>query len=220
MVASDKIARRTGRRLTRSHMSVFMTLVVAVFALWFIGLMVFAAQIPTEVADPETPTDAIVVLTGGSGRLETGFTLLAERRARKLFVSGVYRGIDVEQLLQMSRRNPDELSCCVSLGYAAESTAGNAAESAAWIAGENFRSVRLVTANYHMPRSLLEFRHLMPDVEFIPNAVFPEHFKRNHWWAWPGSAALVVNEYTKFLLAWARHRAGDVFGPNIEVATR
>lgn len=205
-------SRRTGtgraRQWGRAGLGVLVVLIIA----WFGGLVAFASEIPDSVADTETETDAIVVLTGGSGRLETGFELLAERRAAKLFVSGVYRGVDVASLLQLSQRNPDELICCVSLGYAAESTSGNARETAAWIAEQGYTSLRLVTANYHMPRSILEFSHAMPDIRIIPHAVFPANFKSEHWWMWPGSASLVVGEYTKFLAAWVRHRVEAVIG--------
>jgi uncharacterized SAM-binding protein YcdF (DUF218 family) len=70
----------------------------------------------------------------------------------------------------------------------------------------------LVTANYHMPRSILEFSRAMPNVTIIPNAVFPVNFKRENWWMWPGSASLVIGEYTKFLLAWIRHRGEWLIG--------
>ena len=200
---------RTGARSTYRWGRIVLTAAIVLVVAWLGGLMAFAADIPDTVADPDTKTDAIVVLTGGSGRLETGFELLAERRAAKLFVSGVYRGVDVASLLHMSQRNPSELICCVSLGYVAESTAGNARETASWIAKEGYTSLRLVTANYHMPRSILEFSHAMPNTKIIPHAVFPPNFKSEHWWLWPGSASLVIGEYTKFLAAWLRHRAEE-----------
>ena len=202
--------RRTGTRSARPWGRVGLAILVILVIAWFGGLVAFAAEIPDAVTDPETETDAIVVLTGGSGRLETGFELLAERRAAKLFVSGVYRGVDVASLLHMSQRNPSELICCVSLGYVAESTAGNARETASWIAKEGYTSLRLVTANYHMPRSILEFSHAMPNTKIIPHAVFPPNFKSDDWWMWPGSTSLVIGEYSKFLVAWIRQRAEDV----------
>jgi uncharacterized SAM-binding protein YcdF (DUF218 family) len=143
-------------------------------------------------------------LTGGSGRLRQGLQLLADKQARKLFVSGVYRGVDVAALLQVSQHSPEELECCVFIGYEADDTRGNAAETAAWIRDQKFLSLRLVTATYHMPRSLLEFRRAMPTVEIIAHPVFPETFKRADWWLWPGSASLVISEYVKYLIAALR----------------
>lgn len=171
---------------------------------WFAGFLWFVAQLPRDVAQPARRTDAIVVLTGGSERVRRGLDLLAQDRAGKLFVSGVYRGVDVAELLRVSQRAPEELACCVALGHEAETTYGNAIETAAWVRRNAFSSVRLVTAAYHMPRSLLEFRGAMPDVEIIAHPVFPEHVKQDDWWRWPGSAHLLVGEYTKYLVALGR----------------
>ena len=175
-------------------------------AAWAGGLFWFAASIPEAVSDPAARTDAIVVLTGGSGRLGAGLELLSVDRARKLFVSGVYRGVDVAKLLELARRTPEELRCCVEIGYSADNTAGNAAETATWMRKQGYRSLRIVTANYHMPRSLLEFGFVMPATMLIAHPVFPAHVKRDRWWAWPGTAYLIVSEYNKFILAWLRHR--------------
>jgi len=180
---------------------------LAVLIAWGIGFLAFVSAIPETIDDPQGETDAIVVLTGGTGRLEEGITLLSEKRAKKLFVSGVYQGVDVQQLLDISRNAPEELTCCIALGYAANSTLGNATETAEWLADERFKSIRLVTANYHMPRSLAEFRHAMPNVRIVPHAVFPPQFKRDEWWQWPGTAQLILIEYLKYLAATIRHGA-------------
>lgn len=171
---------------------------------YVLGFLWFATLLPTAVGDAERRTDAIVVLTGGSDRLGVALDLLSADKAGKLFVSGVYRGVDVRQLLDLSQHSPEDLSCCVVLGYEADNTRGNAVETAAWVKDQGFGSLRLVTATYHMPRSLLEFRRLMPDIEIIPHPVFTETFKRDDWWLWPGSSALLVTEYTKYLIALLR----------------
>ena len=178
--------------------------------LWLAGLARFATFIPDRLADDDSPADAVVVLTGGSGRLDAGFDLLVRERARKLFVSGVYRGLDVEQLLHLARRDPAGIEARVALGNAVN-TIANARETAAWMRAEEFRSLRLVTGAYHMPRSLLEFRHAIPEATVIPHPVFPDHVKAD-WWAWPGTLGLVVSEYNKCLLAWTRHRLMDAAG--------
>ena len=171
---------------------------------WLVGFLWFAADVPDRLTDPTTPTDAIVVLTGGSERLDTGLSLLRQRIGRKLFVSGVYRGVDVTLLLHLTRQKPDEVECCIAVGHAADNTVGNAVETAAWMRAEGFRSLRLVTANYHMRRSLMEFHREMPDITIIAHPVFPDKVKRNQWWMWPGTAHLIATEYTKYLIARLR----------------
>ena len=81
---------------------------------------------------------------------------------------------------------------------------GNAVETAAWMKEQGFRSLRLVTASYHMPRSLLEFNHAMPELEIVPHPVFPAPFKGSNWWRRPSNAQLVAIEFTKYLIARLR----------------
>jgi uncharacterized SAM-binding protein YcdF (DUF218 family) len=90
------------------------------------------------------------------------------------------------------------------LGHAAESTLGNAEETQTWMSIENYHSLRLVTANYHMPRSLLIFHSSMPDAFIIPHPIAPESVKLQAWWRRPGTASLLVTEYNKYLIAVLR----------------
>ncbi len=179
------------------------------FAAWLAGLAWFTSMLPTRVEDATRRTDAIVVLTGGSGRISEGLDLLTARLAEKLFVSGVGPAVDVQELLRVSQRMPAELECCVAVGHQAGSTLGNAVETARWMQDNGLRSLRLVTAAYHMPRSLLHFRRAMPEIEIIPHPVFSEHFRQEDWWRWPGSASLIVTEYSKYLVALAYDRRAD-----------
>jgi uncharacterized SAM-binding protein YcdF (DUF218 family) len=179
-------------------------LVVVFAVLWLVGLWRFAEGIPREAAEPDRMTDAIVVLTGGSLRIEGGLRLLAAGKAKKLFISGVYRGVDVTELLRSSRQSPDSVACCVVLGHTADNTAGNARETAQWMESESFHSLRLVTASYHMPRSMLEFERAMPDKEIVPNPVFPEPLRETPWWRSRTGMLLIASEYTKYLVALVR----------------
>ena len=179
-------------------------LAFAIVALWLAGLWRFAASMPTAVEDPTRRTDAIVVLTGGSLRVESGLKLLAAGMAKKLFVSGVYHGVDVTALLHASRQAPESVACCIVLGHAAADTLGNAKETAEWMSAEGFHSLRLVTANYHMPRSLLEFSRAMPNVEIVANPVFPEFLSEQPWWRSRRAATLIAGEYSKYLFALVR----------------
>lgn len=177
---------------------------IIVVLLWGAGFPIFIQSIPQAPLSGEPPVEAAVVLTGGSLRLEAGLALLASGQARKLFVSGVHRGVDVAELLRISRRSPESLDCCIVLGYSADDTRGNARETAEWLVRENFRSLHLVTASYHMPRSLLEFRSAMAGVTILPHPVFPGHVRLADWWRWPGTALLLFGEYNKYLLVWIR----------------
>lgn len=184
---------------------------VTLVGAWTWGLILYAESIPSDIADTSTPTDAIVVLTGGSQRMRTGLDLLAEERADKLFISGVHAGVEVPRLLEVAGASGTPLRERVETGYGALNTAGNAVETEEWMRNNGFRSLRLVTASYHMPRSLLEFRHALPEATIIPHPVFPDHVKQDKWWLWPGTAWLIIGEYNKFLVAWAEHQAAMLF---------
>jgi uncharacterized SAM-binding protein YcdF (DUF218 family) len=174
---------------------------------WGVGLLWFTAVIPETVADKTTHTDAIVVLTGGSERIETGLALLDEGLADHLFVSGVGEQVKTGDLLPRTPSVRTEIREKITVGTAANNTPGNALETAAWARTMNVQSIRLVTAAYHMRRSLLEFHAAMPGVAIVPHAVFPANVKSD-WWRWPGTASLFAREYTKFLATWAMQRLG------------
>lgn len=195
------VLRRIGRLLT---------VLVILGAIWLIGLLVFIGALPHNVADTERRTDAIVVLTGGSLRLGEGLALLRAGKAQRMFISGVPANIDLDQLMQSVNDAAGPLACCIELGHEAEDTPGNAREIALWARREKLHSIRLVTGAYHMPRSLLELRSAAPEIEVVPNPVFPQNVRQEEWWRWPGTADLLIGEYHKFMLAWLHHQlAGD-----------
>jgi uncharacterized SAM-binding protein YcdF (DUF218 family) len=176
--------------------------IAGICLVWLAGLAWFAT--PPAGESQIAPTDAIVVLTGGSLRIQTGIELLREGKGRKLFVSGVNQQVDLEDLLGISGKTPEWALCCVMLGRQADNTVGNAHETALWMRSQGFRSLRLVTAWYHMRRSLLEFGRAMPEIAIASHPVFPEQVKQEHWWTWRGTAALLVGEYVKYLTALSR----------------
>ena len=112
-----------GQRGVRAWLRLLALLLAGPTTAYLVGLIWFAESIPRDAIDDGSTTDAIVVLTGGVARVRTGIELLSQNRARKLFVSGVYRGVDVQELLRTQRQAPDALECCIVLGYSAESSA-------------------------------------------------------------------------------------------------
>jgi len=204
-------ARRNETELRRRRWVRRLLLLFLVFALiWVIGLVAFVTRIPRSIDPNLAATDAAVVLTGGSERLEAGLELLASGHAKKLLISGVNKDVDIATLLasldpaMVPKLAPETVACCIALGYNAEDTRGNALETADWMRQQRFKSIRLITAAYHMPRSLLEFHRAMPGVEVLPYPDFPRQVKRESWWRWPGTTDLLVREYNKYLVALLR----------------
>src|SRR5207245_520851 len=145
-------------------------------------------------------------------RQRGGIALLSEGKGRKLFISGVNHQVDLDDLLGVSGHAPEWALCCIVLGHQADDTFGNAQETAQWIQSQGFHSLRLVTAWYHMPRSLLEFDRAMPEIDIVAHPVFPDQVKQEHWWARRGTAARLVGEHVKYL--------GALFRPLIELRKR
>lgn len=164
---------------------------------WFLG------RIPTVVADPQRQTDGIVVLTGGALRLDEAAILLADGRARRLLISGVSIDSKPEDIRgRLPALGDDLFRCCVDLGYQARNTIGNAGETAAWARANGMKSLRVVTAAYHMPRTLVELRRVLPEVEVVPHPVFPERVFDSGTLP-PVTAPL---EFAKYILALFRLR--------------
>ena len=182
-----------------------LALAAAAFVLLWIGaLLRFAAELPRHVASLAEESDGIVVLTGGAARLDVGLELLAARKAKRMLITGVNPGLGKADM-QARSGNAALFECCIDIGFAPD-TVGNAEESAAWAKAAGFKRLRVVTASYHMPRSLLEFQRRLPDVELLAHPVFPEHVKLERWWMWPGTAALLAGEFQKYLAVLARAR--------------
>ena len=131
-------------------------IISAIVLLYLLGYALFAVLLPRP-AD-ERATDAIVVLTGGSGRLERGFDLVQRGVSRRMMISGVNRTVRPVELAEAYRVDPRLLDCCVVLERESFDTRSNADEVARWVDRRHLRSIRLVTNEVHMPRARYELR--------------------------------------------------------------
>ncbi|BBC71816.1 conserved hypothetical protein [Altererythrobacter sp. B11] len=165
--------------------------------LWMLGFLWFAIALP-QPAGPEK-TDAIVVPTGSGGRIPRGLSLLNAGEAGKMLVTGVDHDVKPREFAAEYDVSSRLMECCVTLGFVALDTRGNARETADWVAQEKVHSIRLVTADWHMRRAALELQSTLPaDVTVLRDAVpsspslatlFLEYHKLLASWlaqAWPG----------------------------------
>lgn len=169
-----------------------------------VGYVRFAAVIdPREPAS--TPrTDAIVVVTGGAQRIGDAIDLLGAERGERLLISGVNEKTGREELAKLNPAARDLLACCVDLDYRARNTIGNAIEARRWVRHHGFRSLLVVTSNYHMPRTLAEFAHAMPGVQLVAHPVVTEHIDTTGWWNRWSVIRMLAPEYAKYLVARLR----------------
>lgn len=174
-------------------------------SMWVAALVSYVYSIPKEPTNDTASTDAIVVLTGGSLRIARGFELLDKGVAKTLFISGVAEDATLEELMNTHNASSKVRALAskepvIILDRVANSTRSNAAQTAQWVHDRGIRSIRLVTANYHMRRSVMEFRRLMPDVTIIADPVFPENFHLEGWWRDRVSRELALSEFHKFMV--------------------
>lgn len=148
-------------------------IVSALLLVWLIGFAWFAVALPQPV--PDGATDAVVVPTGGAGRIERGLAVLDQGQAERMFVTGVDREVKPAEFAAQFGVDDARMECCVTLGFAAVDTRGNAAEAAQWIGDSDVGSIRLVTTDWHMRRAHLDLsRELPDDVTVLEDAVASE----------------------------------------------
>ncbi|WP_407178323.1 YdcF family protein [Bradyrhizobium sp. STM 3562] len=199
-------ARRGRGRLRRTIVAVLGFAVVAVAA----GFGGFLAQLRgTEIA-PHHKADGIVVLTGGSSRVSDAMELLAAGYGKRLLISGVHPSSGANDISRSLPEGQSYLGCCVDLDRSAVNTRSNAAETRRWAHERGFKSLIVVTSNYHMPRAIVELSHAMPDIELIPFAVVSDKWREEPWWSGGATLRLVLSEYVKYLAAELRVRLADL----------
>ena len=186
---------------------------VSTIALAFVaaaaGFIAFLSQLRGAEVAPGRKADGIVVLTGGSSRVSDAMELLAAGYGRRLLISGVHPTSTASDISRTLPENQSFMTCCVDLDRTALSTRGNAAEARRWAQARRFKSLIVVTSNYHMPRALVEFSHAMPETILIPFAVVGDKWREEPWWASASTLRLLLSEYVKYIAAELRVRLED-----------
>ena len=177
-------------------------LIICLCIVWAAGFILFNRTINTYQTDNRTKTDAIIALTGGRNRISAAVKLLNEEMAPRLLISGVQKDIprkDIEKLNAVKLIGKPE----IEIEDKSQNTVENAIEATDWIKRNNIRSIRLVTSNYHLPRSVQEFRALNKNLKIIIHPVYSEKGSAK-WWKNFGSFLLVASEYNKFLFVYVK----------------
>ncbi|MBX9842027.1 MAG: YdcF family protein [Xanthobacteraceae bacterium] len=182
------------------------TLLILVLAVLLFagGFWWFVRQMPVVEAAPSRNADGIVVLTGGALRISDALELLASGHGQRLLISGVNRMTRPYEIARLVPEHQRWFSCCVDLDHSATNTIGNAIETRRWVEERRFKSLIVVTANYHMPRAMAELEHELPGVALVPYAVVSDRIRIENWWDNPSTARLLILEYLKYIVARSR----------------
>ncbi|HYE46645.1 MAG TPA: YdcF family protein [Caulobacter sp.] len=177
-----------------------LSLLLILILIWFVGLLAFAGRAGkiTPAAEPPV-SDAVAVLTGTNDRIIAAVRLLEEGKGKRLLVSGVNREVTRDDLMEAVGAWKPIYQCCVDLGFEAADTKGNAQEIAAWARTHGFTQVIVVTADYHMPRSMLELKGQMPGVRLIAYPIKTEALDTTRWWRDQVQVRRMTVEYCKYL---------------------
>jgi uncharacterized SAM-binding protein YcdF (DUF218 family) len=184
----------------------FLAVIILLVLFWLFGLAAFASRVAGSTPAFEPPNaDAIVALTGASSiRIEAAVQLLEEGKGRRLLISGVNPQARRSEVKYVARGVGRIWDCCVDLGFRAETTRGNAVETARWVAYHHYHSLIVVTADYHIPRAILELQSTMPGVELYPYPVVTDTVNARHWWSRWGDTRRITVEYCKYLAILTR----------------
>lgn len=182
---------------------IYLTLLILGMS-WFSGLIWFNQHINSYPPDDGSKTEAIIALTGGRNRIGEAISLLNQGMGDKLFISGVQKNISIKELEKrkdLNFINNDK----IFIGKESSNTVENAIETHNWLKQNNIKSIRLVTSNYHIPRSLEEFYSQDASLNIVIHPVFSENVKKSWWKSW-GSFYLISLEYNKFLYVYFAKR--------------
>lgn len=161
-----------------------------VLVAWAFGFLWFAVSLPQPAGAGRT--DAIVVPTGSGGRIPRGLALLRQGAAKRMLVTGVDADVRPQEFAAEYDAPARLMDCCVTLGFAALDTRGNARETAVWMAENDVRSIRLVTADWHMRRAARELEAILPEgTTVLRDAVRTEP-----------SLWILLLEYHKLIATW------------------
>lgn len=185
-------------RVLRSLVSAASMIILALAA----GFLVFVATLPGPGESPAS-ADGIVALTGGEQRIEAALSLLAEGKGKRLLISGLHPDTLRDDVAARAGAAPF-MDCCIDLDWIAQDTKGNAGSAAQWARDNGFGRIIVVTANYHMPRAILELEAIMPEADWEPYPVVPDIMAREDWWQDAAALKLLGSEYVKLIAAGAR----------------
>lgn len=147
----------------------FFKLIAIIILAWVACFIIFLIIIPSPQKVPQTlpQVEAVVILTGDYFRLEKGVEVFVKSNAKKILLSGVPKKIPKKSVLRRIKQlskvelQPETLF----LGHIADSTISNATEAKIFMDLNGYKSLNLVTSNYHIPRSLYLFNRAMPNCE-------------------------------------------------------
>ncbi len=151
--------------------------------------------------------DVIICLTGGSKRIPEAFRLLEEKKAHKLFLSGVNKEVGLDDILQILTMDiPEDMLASIIIDKSSMNTFDNARQSLIYVENEGYHSIILLTSHYHMVRALFIFDKIFPpDIVIYPYPIRAPEVNLNAWWKDINSRKIIISEFIKY--SWYRMKS-------------
>ena len=189
----------------------FIFLITSMFTLFFIELNNFKKNILSLTKDNNVESPNIVILTGGANRIKDGLKIIEDFKNLKninykILVSGTGMGFTKSSLKKKlgPNFNSQLIQCCIDLDGVSKNTLTNASETFKWTSKNDIKEFILITSNYHMPRAILEFKNVMPNLKIYTYAITPKKHDIENWLSSYQTFSLVFIEYCKFIIASLR----------------
>ncbi len=202
--------------LFRTFKIFFIFLIISMFILFFIKLNNFKENILSFTKFNKKESSNIVILTGGTNRIKDGLKIIEDLRKSKknnykILVSGTGIGFTKNSLKNKlgSNFNPQLIDCCIELESVSKNTFTNARETFKWTKKNKIKEFILITSNYHMPRAILEFKNIMPNLKIYTYSITPKKHDIKNWLSSYPTFDLVFKEYCKYIIASLRIKIFD-----------
>ena len=181
------------------------------FTLFFIELNNFKKNILSLAEYSNIESSNIVILTGGANRIKDGLKIIEDFKNSKninykILVSGTGMGFTKSSLKKKlgPNFNSQLIQCCIDLDGISKNTSTNAIETFKWASKNDIKEFILITSNYHMPRAILEFNNIMPNLKIYTYAIIPEKHNIENWLSSYQTFSLIFKEYCKYIVASLR----------------
>ena len=197
--------------LSRIFKISFIFLLTSMLTLFFIELNNFKNNILSLTKYNNIKSPNIVILTGGANRIKDGLKIIQDFKNSKninykILVSGTGMGFTKSSLKKKlgPNFNSQLIQCCIDLDGVSKNTLTNASETFKWTSKNDIKEFILITSNYHMPRAILEFKNVMPNLKIYTYAISPKKHDIENWLSSFQTFSLVFTEYCKFVIAGIR----------------
>ncbi|AHV98586.1 YdcF family protein [Paenibacillus sabinae] len=171
----------------------------------FIFLVIFCAGRFLTVSEPPENVNAIIVLSGGAGRVEKAVDLYKAGYAPYLVLSNYREGASSAGNMLQTALAQGVPAKAILTENKALSTYDNAALTLPIMKKNGFTSAIVVSSDFHMRRVKFIFDHVYKksgiELTYIGS---PSGYNPNRWWSNPFDRDITISEYAKMV--------GNLFG--------